>query len=75
MVLEVMVLGFVVLSCHSPNSFPLLFISQRKVIGAKDLLEYIPVRHQLLSDARPMYQSGEKVDGVPSHNVVRKQDI
>ena len=44
-------------------------------MGPKDLLEYISVCHWLSSDARAMYQSGEKVEGVPNRNVVRKQDI
>ena len=62
-------------ACHSSDSFPLLFISQTNVIVPTDLLEYIPVCHWLSSDARPMYQSGEKVYSVPSRNVFRKQDV
>src|SRR6266511_3819612 len=39
--------------CHSSNSFPLLFISHRNVIGPTDLLAYISICYWLSSNAKP----------------------
>jgi len=52
-------------------SWCLLFISQRNLIEATDLLEYIPVCHRLTSNAKFMSCT---IYRLPSHYVVRIQD-